>query len=419
MFEHLQIDDRRDRWLVGCADLLLKPVGDIGGWRRNVPADAPRRVLLFRLERIGDLLMTLGALGEVRRRLPEAQLHLVAGSWNAELARLVPALDRVHTLDAPWMAREGTSSGARDIADCIEDWRRRDFDLAMNFEPDIRSNALLAASGARRRVGYDARGGGAFLSDVHRYDPAMHVAANALELVEGTLPADRYVSGSQSRPAAPGGPELPAAAYATLRIPDTARSTAASLLPKPEDGPLIGLNPGAGRAVKEWPGAHFARAAAILAERHGATVVLLGSAAERTKLEAVERAIPASLRIVNLAGKAPLVELAAILARLGVLIVGDTGPMHLAAAVGTPVVAIFGPTDPTRYAPLTTRSAIVHTRLWCRPCNRARMPPQRCRGVTPDCLANVTIDSVVEASDRFLASARRNQLSHAASEAHR
>ena len=111
MFDHLQIDDRRERWLVGCADLLLKPLGDIGGWRRTVPAGAPRRVLLFRLERIGDLLMTLDALGAVRRRLPAAELHLVVGSWNADLARLIPAIDRVETLDVPWLSR--TSSTMR------------------------------------------------------------------------------------------------------------------------------------------------------------------------------------------------------------------------------------------------------------------------------------------------------------------
>ena len=70
MFDHLQIDDRRERLLVGCMDLFLKPLGDIGGWRRADAADQPRRVLLLRLERIGDLLMTLDALGAARRRLP-------------------------------------------------------------------------------------------------------------------------------------------------------------------------------------------------------------------------------------------------------------------------------------------------------------------------------------------------------------
>jgi lipopolysaccharide heptosyltransferase II len=402
VFDHLQIDDRRERWLVGGADLLLKPLGDIGGWRRSVPDGAPRRVLLFRLERIGDLLMTLGALREVRRRLPEAEIHLAAGSWNRELARLVPDLHHVHTLDVPWLAREGTSSGPREIVERIRDWRRKDFDLAMNFEPDIRSNALLAASGARRRVGYDARGGGAFLTDAHRYDTTRHVAANALALVQGTLPPDGFAPVSRSRPAAPGNPQPPAAGHAILRIPDTARRAALRLLPKAAAEPLIGLNPGAGRAVKEWPGARFAKTAALLARRHGATIVLLGSAAERAKLTAVEHAIPPHVRVINLAGRAPLVELAAILERLSILISGDTGPMHLAAAVGIPVVAIFGPTDPTRYAPLAARSVIVHARLWCRPCNRVRKPPARCRSATPDCLAGVTVDAVADAAGHLL-----------------
>ena len=76
---------------------------------------------------------------------------------------------------------------------------------------------------------------------------------------------------------------------------------------------------------------------------------------------------------------------------------GDTGPMHLAAAVGTPVVGIFGPTDPARYAPLINQSAAVHANLWCRPCHRTRRPPARCRHGAPDCLVGVGTGDVVAA----------------------
>ena len=113
-------------------------------------------------------------------------------------------------------------------------------------------------------------------------------------------------------------------------------------------------------------------------------------------------ALPGHVRHIDLAGDAPLVDLAAVLARLSLLVTADTGPMHLAAAVGTPVVGIFGPSDPVRYAPLTPRSAVVHTDLWCRPCNRMRRPPQRCANGTPDCLTRVGIDAVVAAARRLI-----------------
>ena len=421
MFDHLQIDDRRERWLVGCADLLLKPAGDIAGWRRAAAPAPPRRALLFRLERIGDLLMTLDALGAVRRLLPDAEVHLVVGSWNAGLARLISAVDHVETLDVPWLSRDAAPSTLGEVVARTARWRRQAFDLAINFEPDIRSNLLAAASGAPRRVGHAAKGGGALLTDALPYDPSIHVAANALRLVDRALPpASGGGAGAEPGPAsephlsdasAAAGPasephlsDAGAGVSGMLEIPDAARARAARRLAACDGGgPLVGLNPGAGRAVKEWPGERFAAAAARLAERTEAAFVLLAPAAERPRAEAVVRALPPGVRVLDLVGEAPLVDLAAILEHLALLIVGDTGPAHLAAAVGTPVVAIFGPSDPRRYAPRGARARVVHAALWCRPCNRMRRPPARCRGVTPDCLAGVGVDAVVEAALDLLA----------------
>jgi ADP-heptose:LPS heptosyltransferase len=80
------------------------------------------------------------------------------------------------------------------------------------------------------------------------------------------------------------------------------------------------------------------------------------------------------------------------------VLTGDTGPMHLAAAVRAPVVAIFGPSMPWRYAPRDTAHRVVRVDLWCAPCNMIRKPPERCVGHTPDCLTGVTVDAVVEAA---------------------
>ncbi len=389
MFEHLQISNRRERWLVGCADAALAPLAAMNGWRSGpAPEAPPRRVLLLRLERIGDLLMTLDAIRAVRERAPAAEIRLAVGSWNADLARLLPAVDRVDTIDASWLSQEGTRSRPRDVAARILEWRRDELDLAINFEPDIRSNALLAASGARRRLGYATGGGGGFLTSALDYDRTIHTAANALRLVARALPA--------------GGP-AGAAAGPALRIPPEAEARAARRLKRHgHPGPLVGINPGAGRAVKEWPPARFAAAAAALAEHDEATVVLLGSAAETSTAAAVRDALPPQVRLVDLAGDAPLVDLAAVLRRLDVLITADTGPMHLAATLGTPAVGIFGPSDPARYAPRSPRSAVVCADLWCRPCNRMRRPPRRCGSGTPDCLSRVGIDAVVDAARRLL-----------------
>ena len=391
MFEHLQIDDRLERRLVGAADLALNPWAEINAWRQPVTdlEPPPGRVLLFRLERIGDLLMTLGAIGAIRARLPHAELRLVVGSWNAPLAHCMPAVDAVETFDVPWLSRERPGSTLPTAARQSAAWRRHGFDLAINFEPDIRSNALLAASGARRRAGYASGGGGGFLTDALDYDRTIHSAANAQRLVERALPAERY----------------PPAAEASNRIPflmpRAAHETADRLLAAHDGGgPLVGINPGAGRLVKEWPPERFAAVSAALAANDGATIVLLGGEGDRQQAEGVRRALPSGIALIDLVGQAPLVELAAVLARLSVLITGDTGPAHLAATVDTPVVAIFGPTDPNRYAPSTPRAEVVHADLWCRPCGRLRHPPERCTHGAPDCLTGVDTGAVVAAVRR-------------------
>jgi ADP-heptose:LPS heptosyltransferase len=90
--------------------------------------------------------------------------------------------------------------------------------------------------------------------------------------------------------------------------------------------------------------------------------------------------------------------MAALLSRARLVLTGDTGPMHLAAAVGAPVVAVFGPSMPWRYGPVSTAHRIVRVDLWCAPCNRIRKPPERCQGHTPDCLVGVTVDAVTSAA---------------------
>jgi len=129
---------------------------------------------------------------------------------------------------------------------------------------------------------------------------------------------------------------------------------------------------------------------------------LTGSSSDIAALTAVKAAWPAGVRLLELPLDTDLVVLAAVLERLALLVTGDTGPMHLAAAVGTPIVAIFGPSLPSRYAPLSSRARIVRIDLPCSPCNRLRQPPARCVGHVPDCLAGIEPFLVVQAANELL-----------------
>ena len=400
MFEHLDIYDPRERWLVGLADTALTVTAWPLTWvRRPAPGKEPRRILLLRLERIGDFLMSLGAIRAVREQAPHAVIDLVVGSWNAELAQLVPGIDRVEALDTPWLARSGMHTARSRILLRTQRWRSQHYDLAINFEGDIRSHLLMAASLARRRVGFPMAGGGPVLTDPVAHDPRRHTAMNALALVERAFD---LAPGSLPGPLEPKGRSL-----WRLDLPASARAAAEETLvsagvPAGSTQPLIAMHVPGGRAIKQWPVDRFADTAGRLARETGARILFTGTSADEAQIAQALASLPAGTPAHIVAADLPLPVVGAILERSRLLVTGDTGPMHLAAAVGTPVVGVFGPSDPARYAPLTTTARVVRVDLPCSPCNRIRLPPARCVGHTPDCLEYVSADRVTAAALELL-----------------
>ncbi|HSC28840.1 MAG TPA: glycosyltransferase family 9 protein [Vicinamibacterales bacterium] len=375
----LQIYDPRERALVRAADGALAVAAAVARpFRRRARPAAPARILLLRLERIGDLVMVLPAIRDVRALAPAAAIDLVVGGWNAALAGAIPSVSSVETLDARWLGRNGRGTGVGRLLAAARRWRTRRYDLAINFEPDIRSNLMLAASGAGWTAGWTSGGGGSLLDCALEYDGRAHTSSNARRLVSSAF-----------QRAAPDSP------LDLLTLPDDVRRAACVRLGPGLQAPLVGVHASGGRPVKQWEPEKFAEVAQRLAVERGATIVLTGSTADRALVGGIKKTIPAR-QVIDVSGEADLLLLAALLERLDLLITGDTGPMHLAAAVSTPIVAVFGPSDPRRYAPPGAR--IVRIDLPCSPCNRIRLPPARCKGHTPDCLAGITADAVFDAA---------------------
>lgn len=382
----LTIYDRRERALVRLADALLAPAALRRILRRGGPA-APRRILCLRIERIGDLVMTLPALAELRALAPHASIDLVVGRWNAEIAAAIPGVNTVETLDAAWLARHGSGLSPLALVARAARWRSRAYDLAINFEPDIRSNLALAASGAKRTVGFRSGGGGPLLDVALDYDTRSHTADNAVRLVRAAL----------------GGAAAPV--DAKLKIPEAARAEASRLLAPLGPGLKVGIHVSGGRDVKQWPEARFREVAEHLVTDRSAGIVLTGAPGDRAQVDVVRAALPPD-RTLDLSGTG-LLTVAAVLQQLDVFVTGDTGPMHVAHAVGTPIVAVLGPSDPARYAPRGLHDVVVRIDLPCSPCNRIRLPPARCTGGTPDCLAGIGAAQVIAAIDGVLRDARR------------
>jgi lipopolysaccharide heptosyltransferase II len=384
----LQIPIPRERRLVRLADAAIGLLRWIPGTGARQPAAAIRRILLLRLERIGDLLMTLPAIESAREAWPDAEIDLAVGSWNVPLAALIPGVSRVYAIDVPWLARETSGASWRMLLAEARRWRQGRYDLVINFEPDIRSNILAWRTRAPHRYGYWTGGGGALLTHAATYAPASHTSMNARRLVAQAaglpVPLDAAKGRSTRR----------------LTLPADAEARVGELL-QDRAGPFIGIHASGGRDSKQWHLHRFAETARALSHVYGGTIVLTGSAADRPLVDRVRGEI-GEVPHVDAAGALDLPDLAALLARLDLLVTGDTGPMHLAAAMATPLVALYGPSDPRRYGPDASEARVVRVSLPCSPCGQVRLPPKHCRGHVPDCMDGITVDMVLAAARDLL-----------------
>ena len=381
----LNIYDPRERALVATADALLWPAALRRVFRPR-PEAVPKKILCLRLERIGDLLMTLPALAELRALAPSATIDLVVGEWNREIAGAIRGIDRVEIATAEWLSRGAEEQGLSPVQLAVQaaGWRDRHYDLAINFEPDIRTNIALAVTGARRTAGFASAGGGPLLDLALDFEANAHTSDNALTLVRAAI-------GARSEDTPP----------ASLDIPGERRDEASCLLEPLGRRPRIGIHVSGGREVKQWPETRFREVAAHLVRNRDAAIVFTGTPSDRAQIAIVRDALPPE-RVLDLSGT-DLLTAAAVIAQLDLFVTGDTGPMHLARAVETPIVAIFGPSDPRRYGPRGVRDTIVRVDLPCSPCNRIRLPPARCTGHPPACLTEVDAALVIAEIDDALA----------------
>jgi ADP-heptose:LPS heptosyltransferase len=380
-----RIYDPRERVLLAAFDFFLRAGAPLFGLRAR-RADLPHpgaagKVLALRLDRVGDLVMTLPALGELRRRLPRAEIVLAVGSWNADLAQGLPFVDRVLVVDLP-SAAWGKRASWREALGRLRALGRPD--LALDFQGDVRALLLMAATRAPLRAGYGDTGGEVLLNRFGRWDERTSWYRQNLALVSAVFPKTEIQATVEP--------------YNFLLAADRERGEEIlrRALPAGSPRPWIAIHPSAGRAIKQWEVEKLAALADRLREKTGGSVLLSGAESDRALVEAVGgRAGPGLPRLM---GSSSLRGFAAALERLDLFVTGDTGPMHIAHSVGAPTLAVFGPSDPARYGPEgeSARRRVVREPLYCSPCNMIRKPPRECTAPpAPPCLASVGVERVV------------------------
>ncbi|HVS40155.1 MAG TPA: glycosyltransferase family 9 protein [Gemmataceae bacterium] len=325
-----------------------------------------RRIALLKPSALGDIVHSLPVLTALRRRFPHARIHWVVNLAYADLLRGHPDLDDVLTFDRSGR-RGGLLGAARSFVELTVQLRRLRPDLVVDLQGLFRTGLLAFLSGASRRVGLGAAREGAarFYTDVVRAPAgaALHAVDRLWLIAEAFGAADD--------------PKV-------FRIPidaEARRWAAEQLAGLPR--PWLAVAVGARWATKRWPPEHFASLLRRAQQRFGGAALFVGGAGD-TPLSATAAAGLAG-PTCNLAGRTTLPQLAAVLEAADAVVANDTGPLHLAAALGRPVVAPYTCTSVRLTGPYGAATGAVESRVWCQGSRRRRCGRMECMAeLTPD-----------------------------------
>ena len=343
-----------------------------------------RRILVRATNWVGDAVMSIPALQALREKFPAAGISILARPSVAGLYSRETFCDELIPYEAP-----------KDWRGVTEKWkvaralRRRNFDCAILLQNAFESAALVRAAGIPVRIGYDRDARGWLLTHpIPVPRPGQipkHQRFYYLELLKRAKILETYGASGHIRLGS---------------APVAARAGRQLLQKYALDGPMIGVAPGAAYGgAKRWLPERFADTAAQLAHERGASVLIFGSKEEHAICGIVHQCLQAAGRqSMNFAGKTSLGEFIEIVAACELLLTNDSGPMHVASALGVPTVAIFGATDHEATGPTGAWSRVVREPVECSPCLLRECP------IDHRCMLRVSASHVMKEASELLAS---------------
>ena len=367
--------------LGGLACSILSLFSFLLPWNKPSDSAKVKRVLCVKFWGIGSLILATPFFEEAKRVFPNAEIELLTLSGNRGVAKMLPGLDRVHYLDLGCNLFQAVVAFVR----CMFAMRSNRYDVLLDLEFYTRASAVLAFfSGAATRVGYHSQGVWRGTFHTHRiaFNVYRHVTANFRNLLEpfGAVCADQ--------------PLMP-----RLVFGEDGRREVDSLLAKCGcQKPFFVVNVNAGELAYErrWAPERFAELVSRLCDRHDAEVFFIGSPSERAYVASVtERVGRGAGRVHNVAGNLSLDGLAELFRRSAFVVTNDSGPLHLAVAVGTNVAAFFGPETPVLYGPVGDGHLVFFPSIPCAPCiNAERAKDLKCWQPTVRCQDSIGVDEV-------------------------
>ncbi|MBC7262743.1 MAG: glycosyltransferase family 9 protein [Chloroflexi bacterium] len=367
----------------------------VAKWPRPRSQRLGHRILIIRPDHLGDLLFLTPALRILRIVYPGAHITALVGPWATPVVAHNPHLNAISTCEFPAFTRRakgGILAPYRQLWREANELRRGTYDSAVIFRFDHWWGAMLVwLAGIPFRLGYDVPECRPFLTEAVPYICGRHEVEQNLHLVEALC----------GRPLAkPIDPRFYPLEYTPTN--EDRESVSQYLVARgvERDAILVAIHPGAGAPVKLWDPAKYAVVADALVRGFKAQVVITGGRDELSLAWSVAARMMAPAIVA--AGETTIGQLAALFERCALVIGPDSGPLHLAVAVGVPTVHLYGPVDTNTFGPWgdPARHIVVRSERDCIPCNRLDYSPQEL--AAHPCVQEITTESVLNAAQRIL-----------------
>ena len=341
-------------------------------YRKPLPKNfTPERILVVKLDHLGDVLLATPVFSNLRRTYPNTELHALTGAWSRVVLEKHPDVSKVIQYNSPAFCRTGQPTSLKQTFQLYRELRRQKYDLMVELRSDWRAVWF------------------AFLRlTPKRLDRAALQVANKLGLAQftGTHETTRNLDVLKQA-----GIPIPIQTT-TFSVTTEDEKWASDFLATHQidrEHPLIAIHPGSPIELKRWLPERYAELADWLIAQKGAQILFVGVKDEIQIITDIQARMRGES--INIAGKTTLTQLASILHKCNVFIGNDSGPMHLAAAVGIQTIGLYGPGDPTRFGPVGEKCQTIRRKLDCPPCSGTT-----CRFGEEGCMSKIQVTDVTE-----------------------
>lgn len=340
--------------------------------KRWFPKDfTPKRILVVKLDHLGDVLLATPVFSNLSQAYPDAELHALVGAWSRVVLERHPDVNKVLEYNSPAFCRTGSPTSLKQTFQLYRALRRQKYDLMVELRNDWRIVCFSLLRVAPKRLDR------ATLQVANKFGFArftgIHETTRNLDVLDKAgIPTPMKTT--------------------TFSVTAEDKKWASNFLTAHqinEERPLIAIHPGSPIPLKRWMPERYAELADWLIARKRAKILFVGVADEMPIITEIQRLMQAES--INIAGRTTLTQLASILHISNVFIGNDSGPMHLAAAVGTRTIGLYGPGDPTRFGPVGTKCRTIQSQTDCPPCRGTT-----CRFGKDGCMSKIQVADVIQ-----------------------